>query len=130
MALKQNFLRAVQKAGTGIVESTGETDGLRPADPRGMPEPLDDAAEPIKPEVPSKKLATMTSDPAVEKGKTSAAPGTPSLSRKLTTSFVIEREKYQQLKILSAMEGRRFNDYIVEAIDDLLKKMAERLPRL
>lgn len=47
---------------------------------------------------------------------------------KVTTGIYIRAEVHKKLKILAAIERRKFNSYIEEAIDDYLKKIADRLP--
>lgn len=47
---------------------------------------------------------------------------------KVTTGIHIRAEVHKKLKILAAIERRKFNSYIEEAIDDYLEKIAERIP--
>lgn len=49
-------------------------------------------------------------------------------TEKVTTGIYIRAEAHKKLKILAAIERRRFNSYIEEAIDDYLEKIAERIP--
>lgn len=46
-----------------------------------------------------------------------------------TTVYIAAKDK-RRLRLLAASEGRRVNDYYVEAINDFLEKHADRLPRL
>jgi hypothetical protein len=46
-----------------------------------------------------------------------------------TTIYVAAKDK-RRLRLLAASEGRRVNDYYVEAIKDFLEKHADRLPKL
>jgi len=48
--------------------------------------------------------------------------------KKYTTGIHIRAEVHKKLKILAAIERRKFNSYIEEAIDDYLEKIAERIP--
>lgn len=47
---------------------------------------------------------------------------------KVTTGIHIRAEVHKTLKILAAIERRKFNSYIEEAIDDYLVKIADRIP--
>ena len=49
-------------------------------------------------------------------------------TEKVTTGIHIRAEVHKKLKILAAIERRKFNSYIEEAIDDYLEKIAERIP--
>jgi len=49
-------------------------------------------------------------------------------TEKVTTGIHIRAEVHKKLKILAAIERRRFNSYIEEAIDDYLEKIADRIP--
>ena len=49
-------------------------------------------------------------------------------TEKVTTGIHIRAEVLKKLKILAAIERRKFNSYIEEAIDDYLEKIAERIP--
>lgn len=49
-------------------------------------------------------------------------------TEKVTTGIHIRAEVHKKLKILAAIERRKFNSYIEEAIDDYLVKIAERIP--
>ncbi|RWI08675.1 MAG: hypothetical protein E5X86_25545 [Mesorhizobium sp.] len=46
-----------------------------------------------------------------------------------TTIYVAAKDK-RRLRLLAASEGRRVNDYYVEAVNDFLEKHANRLPKL
>ncbi len=46
-----------------------------------------------------------------------------------TTIYVAAKDK-RRLRLLAASEGRRVNDYYVEAVNDFLEKHADRLPKL
>ncbi|RWO03908.1 MAG: hypothetical protein EOS07_31980 [Mesorhizobium sp.] len=46
-----------------------------------------------------------------------------------TTIYIAAKDK-RQLRLLAASEGRRVNDYYVEAVNDFLEKHADRLPNL
>ncbi|MCQ4634546.1 hypothetical protein GB927_031225 [Shinella sp. CPCC 100929] len=49
-------------------------------------------------------------------------------TEKVTTGIHIRAEVHKKLKILAAIERRKFNSYIEEAIDDYLLKIAARIP--
>ncbi len=49
-------------------------------------------------------------------------------TEKVTTGIHIRVEVHKKLKILAAIERRKFNSYIEEAIDDYLLKIADRIP--
>ena len=49
-------------------------------------------------------------------------------TEKVTTGIHIRVEVHKKLKILAAIERRKFNSYIEEAIDDYLVKIADRIP--
>ena len=49
-------------------------------------------------------------------------------TEKVTTGIHIRAEVHKTLKILAAVERRKFNSYIEEAIDDYLLKIADRIP--
>ena len=49
-------------------------------------------------------------------------------TEKVTTGIHIRAEVHKKLKILAAIERRKFNSYIEEAIDDYLEKIADRIP--
>lgn len=49
-------------------------------------------------------------------------------TEKVTTGIHIRAEVHKKLKILAAIERRKFNSYIEEAIDDYLVKIADRIP--
>lgn len=49
-------------------------------------------------------------------------------TEKVTTGIHIRAEVHKKLKILAAIERRKFNSYIEEAIDDYLAKIADRIP--
>lgn len=49
-------------------------------------------------------------------------------SEKVTTGIYIRADIHKKLKILAAIERRKFNSYIEEAIDDYLEKIADRIP--
>lgn len=49
-------------------------------------------------------------------------------TEKVTTGIHIRAEVHKTLKILAAIERRKFNSYIEEAIDDYLLKIADRIP--
>lgn len=49
-------------------------------------------------------------------------------TEKVTSGIHIRAEVHKKLKILAAIERRKFNSYIEEAIDDYLEKIAERIP--
>ena len=49
-------------------------------------------------------------------------------TEKVTTGIHIRAEVHKTLKILAAIERRKFNSYIEEAIDDYLVKIADRIP--
>ena len=49
-------------------------------------------------------------------------------TEKVTTGIHIRAEVHKKLKILAAIERRKFNSYIEEAIDDYLLKIADRIP--
>ena len=49
-------------------------------------------------------------------------------TEKGTTGIHIRVEVHKKLKILAAIERRKFNSYIEEAIDDYLLKIADRIP--
>lgn len=49
-------------------------------------------------------------------------------TEKVTTGIHIRAEVHKKLKILAAIERRKFNSYIEEAIDDYLEKIVERIP--
>lgn len=49
-------------------------------------------------------------------------------TEKVTTGIHIRATVHKQLKILAAIERRKFNSYIEEAIDDYLEKIADRIP--
>lgn len=46
-----------------------------------------------------------------------------------TTIYIAAKDK-RKLRLLAASEGRRVNDYYVEAVNDFLEKHADRLPNL
>jgi hypothetical protein len=46
-----------------------------------------------------------------------------------TTIYVAAKDK-RRLRLLAASEGRRVNDYYVEAVNDFLDKHVDRLPKL
>jgi hypothetical protein len=46
-----------------------------------------------------------------------------------TTIYIAAKDK-RRLRLLAASEGRRVNDYYVEAVNDFLEKHADRLPKL
>jgi hypothetical protein len=46
-----------------------------------------------------------------------------------TTIYVAAKDK-RRLRLLAASEGRRVNDYYVEAVSDFLEKHADRLPKM
>ncbi|WP_226623176.1 hypothetical protein [Brucella anthropi] len=49
-------------------------------------------------------------------------------TEKVTTGIYIRADIHKKLKILAAIERRKFNSYIEEAIDDYLEKIADRIP--
>lgn len=49
-------------------------------------------------------------------------------TEKVTTGIHIRADVHKTLKILAAIERRKFNSYIEEAIDDYLVKIADRIP--
>lgn len=49
-------------------------------------------------------------------------------TEKVTTGIHIRADVHKTLKILAAIERRKFNSYIEEAIDDYLAKIADRIP--
>lgn len=49
-------------------------------------------------------------------------------TEKVTTGIHIRADVHKTLKILAAIERRKFNSYIEEAIDDYLEKIADRIP--
>ena len=49
-------------------------------------------------------------------------------TEKVTTGIHIRAQVHKKLKILAAIERRKFNSYIEEAIDDYLVKIADRIP--
>jgi hypothetical protein len=49
--------------------------------------------------------------------------------REPTTIYVAAKDK-RCLRLLAASEGRRVNDYYVEAVNDFLEKHADRLPKM
>ncbi|RWB97247.1 MAG: hypothetical protein EOQ56_22920 [Mesorhizobium sp.] len=49
--------------------------------------------------------------------------------REPTTIYVAAKDK-RRLRLLAASEGRRVNDYYVEAVNDFLAKHADRLPKM
>ncbi|WP_421580727.1 hypothetical protein [Shinella sp. M31] len=49
-------------------------------------------------------------------------------TEKVTTGIHIRAEVHKKLKVLAAIERRKFNSYIEEAIDDYLEKIADRIP--
>ncbi len=49
-------------------------------------------------------------------------------TEKVTTGIHIRADIHKKLKILAAIERRKFNSYIEEAIDDYLEKIADRIP--
>lgn len=49
-------------------------------------------------------------------------------TEKVTTGIHIRADVHKKLKILAAIERRKFNSYIEEAIDDYLVKIADRIP--
>jgi hypothetical protein len=49
-------------------------------------------------------------------------------TEKVTTGIHIRAEVHKKLKILAAIERRKFNSYVEEAIDDYLLKIADRIP--
>lgn len=49
-------------------------------------------------------------------------------TEKVTTGIHIRAEVHKKLKILAAIERRKFNSYIEEALDDYLEKITERIP--
>ena len=51
-------------------------------------------------------------------------------TEKVTTGIHIRAEVHKTLKILAAIERRKFNSYIEEAIDDYLVKIADRIPEI
>ncbi|WP_075293091.1 hypothetical protein [Pararhizobium arenae] len=51
-------------------------------------------------------------------------------AEKITTGIRIRADVHKTLKILAAIERRKFNSYIEEAIDDYLVKIAERIPEI
>lgn len=46
-----------------------------------------------------------------------------------TTIYIAAKDK-RLLRLLAASEGRRVNDYYVEAVSDFLEKHTDRLPKL
>lgn len=46
-----------------------------------------------------------------------------------TTIYIAAKDK-RRLRLLAASEGRRVNDYYVEAVNDFLEKHADRLPKM
>ena len=50
------------------------------------------------------------------------------VTEKVTTGIHIRVEVHKTLKILAAIERRKFDSYIEEAIDDYLVKIADRIP--
>ncbi|TIR49091.1 MAG: hypothetical protein E5X53_26010 [Mesorhizobium sp.] len=46
-----------------------------------------------------------------------------------TTIYIAAKDK-RLLRLLAASEGRRVNDYYVEAVSNFLEKHADRLPKL
>ena len=49
-------------------------------------------------------------------------------SEKVTTGIYIRADVHKKLKVLAAIERRKFNSYIEEAIDDYMAKIADRIP--
>ena len=102
-----------------------------------------------KPPLPSTN--TATTQPSVTEPRSEKAPPPPGRLRammikgeshdpiagkrfrdetKVTTGIYIRAEVHRKLKILAALEKRKFNSYIEEAIDDYLEKIADRLPEI
>jgi len=76
------------------------------------------------------------SGPEIRKVKEEGEKGDPVAGKSLredrkepTTIYVAAKDK-RRLRLLAASEGRRVNDYYVEAVKDYLVKHAERLPKL
>ncbi len=47
---------------------------------------------------------------------------------KVTTGIYIRQEVHRKLKLLAAIERKKFNSYIEDAIDEYLEKIADRIP--
>ncbi|WP_159952618.1 hypothetical protein [Rhizobium sp. 18065] len=46
----------------------------------------------------------------------------------MTTGIYIRQEVHRKLKLLAAIERKKFNSYIEDAIDEYLEKIADRIP--
>ncbi|MER9124255.1 hypothetical protein NKH81_14325 [Mesorhizobium sp. M0959] len=55
---------------------------------------------------------------------------TRSCRREIALRRHIAAKDKRQLRLLAASEGRRVNDYYIEAVNDFLEKHADRLPKL
>lgn len=122
MAMKPNFLAAVQRTSQDLAAVATE-----PAKPK--------IAQPqtISPEVPRKAVENPMASPTLERTivpeRVPPAKRQTRVERRSTTVYLDDAD-YMRLKLLAVRERRRLNDYLAEAVEDYMKKIADRLPPL
>lgn len=115
MAKKPDFMKAVLSVGDAMNEAAGRTTG--PAIPENPPVP------------PQPGKGSETGAPSAASART-AKVRTSTRPEKVAATIYMERNLYQRMKVMAAMEDRRVNDYFLEALDDYLAKIQHRLPKL
>lgn len=116
MAIKSNFMAAVQRTSQDLAEVAGPiaeqdpaTEGLRQS-----------ASLPKTADAPKAAALQHAAHPPV------ACPRADGRYRRGTTVYLHEAD-YMQLKLLALKERRKLNDYLLEAVQDYMKKIADRL---
>lgn len=122
MAMKSNFLAAVQRTSQDLAAVATEPTKPKIAQP-----------QPVSPPVPRKAVENPMAPRPMERTTTpeKVVPGEPQtrVERRSTTVYLNDAD-YMRLKLLAVRERRKLNDYLAEAVEDYMEKIADRLPPL
>lgn len=54
----------------------------------------------------------------------------PSAASRTSATIYMDHDLFRRFKILAALEDRKLNQYFLEAVDDYVAKIGDRLPKL
>nr|WP_181377357.1 hypothetical protein [Ochrobactrum sp. LM19]AJW30027.1 hypothetical protein pLM19O2_p82 [Ochrobactrum sp. LM19] len=134
MAQKPDFMKAVKAVGHQM-EQTALHNATEPKDnphraaqtPQGSEE--GGAGKNGNASHDTALMATTTQRRKTAKGSATSVTSA-SAGQRVSATIYMDQQIYRRLKVLAAIEGNRLNDYFLEALDDYIARIGDRLPKL
>lgn len=112
----------------GLISTGSQKPTVRGKEPGASPAPVSDDPEPAPPAKPPVARGQFREMMAKGESRDPIAGKRYRDNEKVTTGIYIRADIHKKLKVLAAIERRKFNSYIEEAIDDYMEKIADRIP--